>query len=263
MDVTGPPAPAVAAGTADLAIQAVGPQIVRADTDDSVAILAGAHTGCFELFASSAVRSMSDLRGKRVATGDRGGGNHVHFAVMAAYVGLDPDRDLTLVFDPPADALRQFMAGQVDAYIGFPPWPQELRAKGIGHVILNTHTDRPWSQYYCCVVIANRAFVQQHPVATKQGLRAVLEAADICAAQPDRAAQELVKRGVADDVGNTLHVLKDASYDRWREYDPEDTVRFFSLRLQEVGMIKSSPNDIIARGTSWRLLNELKQELKA
>jgi transposase len=35
------------------------------------------------------------------------------------------------------------------------------------------------------------------------------------------------------------------------------------LRLNEVGMIKSTPNQIIAEGTDWRFLNELKRELKA
>jgi len=49
----------------------------------------------------------------------------------------------------------------------------------------------------------------------------------------------------------------------WREYDPEDTVRFYALRLRELGMIKSSPQKIIADGTDWRFLNELKRELKA
>ena len=52
-------------------------------------------------------------------------------------------------------------------------------------------------------------------------------------------------------------------YDRWREYDPEDTLRFFGLRLHEVGMISSSPNAILAEGTDWRFLTELKRELKA
>lgn len=40
-------------------------------------------------------------------------------------------------------------------------------------------------------------------------------------------------------------------------------MRFISLRLHEVGMIKSSPQKLIERGTDWRLLNELKRELKA
>ena len=49
----------------------------------------------------------------------------------------------------------------------------------------------------------------------------------------------------------------------WREFDPEDSLRFYALRLHEVGMIKSSPNTILAEGTDWRFLNELKRELKA
>jgi NitT/TauT family transport system substrate-binding protein len=263
VDITTTTISTVAAGEADMAMSAAGVPIIRADADDSIVILGGVHVGCMELFASSTVRSMSDLKGKRVAAPDRGSGNHVHFAAMAAYVGIDPNRDLTLVHDPSADAIRQFSAGQVDAFMGFPPWPQELRAKGIGHVIVNTHVDRPWSQYFCCVLVANRAFVQKHPVATKRGLRAVLEAADICAAEPERAARDVVDRGFTADFGHALQMFKDVSYDRWRDYDPEDTVRFFSLRLQEVGMIKSSPDKIISQGTDWRFLNDLKKELKA
>jgi hypothetical protein len=42
----------------------------------------------------------------------------------------------------------------------------------------------------------------------------------------------------------------------------EDSLRFYALRLHEVGMIKSSPNALLAEGTDWRFLNELKRELK-
>jgi NitT/TauT family transport system substrate-binding protein len=47
------------------------------------------------------------------------------------------------------------------------------------------------------------------------------------------------------------------------EYDAADSVRFYALRLHEAGMITSTPQEIIAEGTDWRFLNELKQELKA
>jgi len=40
-------------------------------------------------------------------------------------------------------------------------------------------------------------------------------------------------------------------------------VRFYTLRLHEVGMIKSNPTKLIAQGCDWRFLNELKKELKA
>jgi NitT/TauT family transport system substrate-binding protein len=263
VDIPGIPWPAIATGEVDMALATVGIPIVQADTADTVVILAGMHVGCFELFANPSVRSISDLKGKRVAVTSQGSGRHVHLAAMSAYVGVDPNRDVNWVFDGPSDAIRQFSAGQVDAFMAFPPEPQELRANGIGHVIVNTHTDRPWSQYFCCVLLGNRAFVQQHPVATRRAVRSLLEAADVCANEPERAARGMVDRGFASDYGHVLQTLKALPYNRWREYDPEDTVRFYALRLQEVGMIKSSPDAIIQKGTDWRFLNELKQELKA
>ena len=60
-----------------------------------------------------------------------------------------------------------------------------------------------------------------------------------------------------------LQTLSELPYDKWREYDAEDTIRFYALRLHEIGPIKSSPQKIIADGTDWRFLNELKRELKA
>jgi NitT/TauT family transport system substrate-binding protein len=39
-------------------------------------------------------------------------------------------------------------------------------------------------------------------------------------------------------------------------------VRFYALRLQEAGLIKSTPNKILAQATDFRFLNELKKELK-
>jgi hypothetical protein len=59
----------------------------------------------------------------------------------------------------------------------------------------------------------------------------------------------------------TLQTLQDVPYGKWRDYDPEDTVRFYALRLHEIGMIRSSPHQITANGTDWRFLNEVKREL--
>ena len=91
---------------------------------------------------------------------------------------------------------------------------------------------------------------------------AVLKANDICASDPERVANLLVDGGYTKRYGLALQALKEVSYAKWRDYDPEDTVRFFSLRLNEAGMIKSSPQKIIAEGTDWRFLNEIKRELK-
>ena len=123
--------------------------------------------------------------------------------------------------------------------------------------------DRPWSQYFCCSLVAHRDFVARHPVATKRALRAILKAADICAQDPERAARLMRDKGYEPRYEIGLEVVKSLPYRRWREANPEDTLRFLALRLHEVGMIKTPPQKLIARGTDWRFLNELKRELKA
>ncbi len=253
---------AVAAGVADFSISSVYGLIPRLDAGDPFLILGGIHVGCFELFGSARIRSMRDYKGKKIAVTKLGSGRHMLVASMAAQVGLDPRRDIDWVANPPAEAMRLFAEEQIEGFIGFPPEPQELRAKKIGHVVVNTLTDRPWSQYFCCMLFANREFVRRHPIATKRALRAILKATTVCGLEPDRAARLRTDRGYIDNSAYALQAIKELRYARWREYDAPDTVRFASLRLNEVGFIKSSPQKILAQGTDWRFLNELKKELK-
>jgi NitT/TauT family transport system substrate-binding protein len=113
-------------------------------------------------------------------------------------------------------------------------------------------------------MIATRPdFVARYPVATKRVVRAILKAADICANEPERAARYMVANGYESRYPVALEVLKSLSYARWRTHDPTDTLRFYALRLHEVGMIKNTPQKLIEQGTDWRFLNELKKEMKA
>jgi NitT/TauT family transport system substrate-binding protein len=90
-------------------------------------------------------------------------------------------------------------------------------------------------------------------------LRAILKGANICALEPERAARALVHQGLAPRYDYALQSMQEVPYGMWREYNPEDTVRFYALRLHEVGMLKSTPQKLIAQGTDWRFLNELKK----
>ena len=130
-------------------------------------------------------------------------------------------------------------------------------------MILRTAVDPPWSQYFCCMLAGNSEYVARHPVATKRVIRAFLKAADLCASAPERSAQLLVKGGFAERYDYALQTLRDVPYALWREYDAEDTVRFWALRAYELGFVKRTPQKIIADGTDFRLFNELKRELKA
>jgi NitT/TauT family transport system substrate-binding protein len=253
---------ALASGATDIEATFVSSLIPRIDAGAPIVILAGLHAGCFELFGGKRVRAIRDLKGKTVAVSEVGGPDHAFIASMLAYVGLDARNDVRWVTAPPAESIERFANGKVDALIGFPTIPQELRARGLGHVVVNSTVDRPWSQYFCCLVAANREFVRKHPVATKRALRGLLKAVNVCVVEPERTATMAVEKGVVPQYEIALQVMKDVPYGRWRDYDAEDSLRFYALRLHEAGMIKASPQKILAQGADWRFLNDLKKELK-
>lgn len=253
---------ALASGEAHLSMHFAPSYIARIEAGDPIVIIGGGHAGCYELFASSGVRAIRDLRGKVVAVPALQSTQKNLIAIMLAHVGFDPRKDVQWVQRDASEQVRLLAEGKIDAFLAFPPTVQELRAKKIGHVIFNSMMDKPWSQYFCCVTAGNREYVRKNPVATKRALRAVLKAADVCAREPERMARLLVDKGFTKNYGYALQTMKDMHYGQWREFDPEDTIRFFSLRLHEIGIIKSSPQKIIAQGTDWRFLKEIKKEMK-
>ena len=257
---------AVASGDADFTIIFSAPVLLTIDAGAPVVLLGGVHVGCFELFATDRVHSIRDLKGKTVAVQSLESSQHIFLSSMAAYVGLDPQRDINWATHPSSKSIQLLAESRIDAMLAFAPEPQELRARKIGHVVVNSGADKPWSQYFCCMLAGNREFVRRNPVATKRVLRAVLKASEVCALEPERAARTVIERGgYATNYDYALQTMRDATlaYGKWRQYDPEDTVRFYALRLREAGMIKSIPQKIVGQATDWRFLKELRQELKS
>jgi NitT/TauT family transport system substrate-binding protein len=257
------PLDAVARGEVDFEFDTAAWVVAHLDDGQPVTALSGVHSGCYELFANEPIQTIRDLKGKKLGIDRLGSGAHLLLTIMAAQVGLDPHEDIEWVASLDGSLTALLAERRLDAFLAFPPEPQELRARNVGRVILNMALDQPWSQYFCCIVYGNRNFVRAHPVATKRFLRAILKAADMCATEPERAARRLVEGGFTERYDYALQTLTEVPYDRWREFDPADAMRFYALRLHEVGMIQSSPNKIIAEGTDWSFLNELKRELKA
>ena len=164
---------------------------------------------------------------------------------------------------PAAEGKRLLAEGKIDAFLGFRrtrrscapgrsvTWSSTARSTGRGR-----STSAAWST-------ANREFVRKHPVATKRALRAILKAADICALEPERAARGSRRRRASTPrlrlcaAGDEGGSLRQVARVRPRGYGP-----LLRPRLHEAGMIKASPQKIIAQGTDWRFLNELKKELK-
>jgi NitT/TauT family transport system substrate-binding protein len=254
----------IAHGEVDFGRQFAPALVLGMNAGAPITVLTGLYLGCFEIFGKEEIRTLGDLKGRTIgASPYNATGGRPPLTIMTRLVGLDPAKDIRWVMDRSHAPMDLFVEGRIDAFLAAPPELQEVRTKNVGHVIVSSITDRPWSQYYCCLLATHTEFARNYPVATKRVLRAMLEAADLCAADPKRAARLLVEQGYTTRYDYALQALSEIRYDVWREYDPEDTLRFYALRLHDAGLIQTSPQKLIVEHTDWRFLDELKRELKA
>jgi NitT/TauT family transport system substrate-binding protein len=97
-----------------------------------ITVLAGMHSGCLELIAKDSVRNVADLRGMKVGVYASSSAPQVLVTLMAAYIGLDPTRDIEWVMNYDMTSMQLFVDGKIDAFLAIPPEPQDLRDRGIG-----------------------------------------------------------------------------------------------------------------------------------
>lgn len=252
-----------AAGEFDFSLLPAPMVVSRVDAGDPFVALGGVNAGCFQVFGSDSVMSLSDFKGKIVTTSGPGLPDDVFLAVTLANVGVDVRSDVKLITHSHDEAVAALTAGEVDGMTALPPFSNRLRVNHIGHVVLDSNVDRPWSQYFFSMPTVHREYMTRHPTATKRALRALLKAADVVAKDPVRSAQAMKDLGFVPDalVAATIAELRLIPYDVWRRYDPADTLRFYALRLKEAGLIRSTPDEIVKRGADFRVFQELKKEL--
>jgi NitT/TauT family transport system substrate-binding protein len=82
-------------GEADFLLTFAAPLLIPMDAGEPLTVIAGAHVGCFELFANDTVHRIADLKSKSVGVQAIGSSQHVFLASMATYVGSTPTRTST------------------------------------------------------------------------------------------------------------------------------------------------------------------------
>jgi NitT/TauT family transport system substrate-binding protein len=255
---------AVARNRADFNMHYGSGWVSAIDDGAPVTILAGVHVGCFALFVQNGIDRVVDLKSKSIAfSGGPGSSQQLFAEIIVARVGLDPARDIRWVAASSPTPVDLFADGKVDAFLGVPPQVQEAQTRRLGQGLVNSSVDEPWSQYFCCMWAGNRDFVRAHPVATKRALRAILKAGDLCTSDPAGWRSALSMAALRPRATNMCGRHCGAFIRQMARIRRRGTVRFYALRLHEIGMVKSTPQKIIADGTDWRFLNALKRELKA
>jgi NitT/TauT family transport system substrate-binding protein len=249
------------------------PEFLTASLDAGVPLvmLTGLHSGCLELWAAPGIQTIGELRGRKIAVrrADTSDQYYAWFATMLGYVGIDPLKDVQFITGGDGPGMNNaFIEGRADAVLtGAETGPLFRRLpKAPGKVILATMTDKPWSQYLCCTLVAQRDWARQNPIATKRVTRAVLRATDRAAKDPGRAAHDVVAAGgvfashVITDESLVTDTMAMCTYD-WRGLDPEETLRFFALRLADAKLITKTPQQLIAEGTDLAYMRQLRKEL--
>jgi sulfonate transport system substrate-binding protein len=129
---SGPPQiEAATAGKIDFAITGNTPPIFGAASGAKVKVVAaydgGGNGDQVLVQQDSPIKSIADLRGKRIAVG-KGSSAHGHILAQLKNAGLTPD-DVTLIFLQPADALSAFTQRQADAWAIWDPYTAQTAAQ--------------------------------------------------------------------------------------------------------------------------------------
>jgi len=258
----------LSAPNSDLDVAFNSDVVVRVDAGQPIVALAGTHTGCIELWARTGINTIRDLRGKRILVDKRDALLDPFYGLWVSFlasVGVDPSEvQFTEIDDPSHTNIEHFIDGRSDAILASITEGPALRAdpKTPGKQIFDNAVDKPWSQYYCCLLVARPEWTRANPNAAKRATRAVLRAIDFGAQDHARTIAAAMDRKVEEDP-RLLRELIDHQNFSWRDYDPEETLRFYALRLADAKLVKKTPSRIIADGTDFSFFRKMQKELKA
>ena len=266
-----------AEGTAEFGVIYGTTLVAAVDAGRPVVAVAGTHTGCIELWARPGINTIADLRGKTIAVNFKNftvAGNtatdlaYGFFVSLLAYVGMQPGDANFIEIGADKSVISYFVDGKADAILTAGVNGPLLHGtkNNPGRVILDSSVDKPWSQNYCCLAITNRDWAKANPIALKRATRAILGAIDAGKKDLRAAARAAIEQGtyrttpaVTEQV--IFEVIKDMSFD-WRGYDPEETMRFFALRLADAKLVKKTPAQILAEGADFAYFQRLQKEMR-
>ncbi|MFH8448663.1 aliphatic sulfonate ABC transporter substrate-binding protein [Streptomyces fungicidicus] len=155
-------------------------------------IIGGSASGGVKLVVNpDKVKSLKDVRGKRIATPQLGNTQDVAFLNWAAEQGWKVDAqsgkgDVTVVRSDNKVTPDAFGAGSIDGAWVPEPTASKLVAQG-GKVLLDEATLWPDEEFVITNIIVRQQFLEEHPKAVEAVLKASVEANKWINANPDEA----------------------------------------------------------------------------
>jgi NitT/TauT family transport system substrate-binding protein len=259
-------ATAITAGNADIG-NAFPPQFFNAvENGPKVVSLGGLHPGCVEIWAQPGIASVKELKGRTITVTAKALTNlqYAWLAITIKQAGVDP-KDVNFVVQADANLTQLYLDGKNDAVFVATTGAAALKANSAnkGHVIHSQVMDEPWKSTNCCFIMASETWYRANPIAAKRAMRAIYRTADTLPADRGDAAKLATDKGLfggAPALANVREAANMVPLD-WRAYDLEKAVRYYAPLLTDVGLLKTSTDDLL-KAVDLKIFKELSTELK-
>lgn len=200
--------------------------------------------------ANPEITSLEDLRGRSLAA-TVGSAEFQTLAVYARSLGLDLERDVTLVNGSPADVRTQLEAGRVDAGMLWEPGASLALADRDYSIILNGAEaweemtgERGWELLWAM----QRSFIEEYPEAPEAWIAAQQDAVDWLFANPEEAAALMEEAtGMPPDAFQTVLDQGRVDYEILPAWEPEvrSSIETHFHAAVDNGFLQSLPPDDI------------------
>jgi NitT/TauT family transport system substrate-binding protein len=132
------------------------------------------------------VASMEELKGKRVGVA-RGTGSETFWLSVVSKLNLNP-ADYTIVNVEAPEMVAALERGNIDAFAVWEPWPtRAMRAIPNTRILVSNDAIQIVRNF----VYMNKGWAQGNAETTQRFLRALIQAQEFIAAEPDQAAQQV------------------------------------------------------------------------
>jgi NitT/TauT family transport system substrate-binding protein len=211
----------------------------------------GIHRGCLRLQVpvNSPIRKVQDLKGKRIAVPGMGTPPFIFAYRVLGTQGLDAARDVSWIVYPAGELGLALEKGEVDAIANSEPIGSMLVSQGKVRNVADQATDFPYSEEYCCAVLANGKFIARNPKATAAATRALLKAAKWVETNPAAAAKLSVEgKYLASTVDQNTFAISHLRYIPSVE-GARTAVKLAASEMQKAGMLRSDTDleELVAR----------------
>jgi NitT/TauT family transport system substrate-binding protein len=155
------------------------------------AFYAGFNIPDFDWYGASSIKSLADVKGKRIGITQYGSSTDFITRYALAVNGLDPSRDVQIIqAGPPATRLAAMQAGQLDVSIFSTPEKFLAQERGYKLVYSQKQLSDDYPQH---LIFATEPFLTSHPNTIKALLRGHTLAVRLAKQDKHLAEQSLIK----------------------------------------------------------------------